>query len=836
MSLISCKSIISQDWNIVFQTPLASSTMDHKVVILLLLFLKSGHGNSLDNYENTQGASLVSLRNKQLAATSVDECAANCEAETEFICRSFQYHNKKQQCVIMAENSKSSPIVRMRDVILFEKKVYLLECKTGNGKNYRGTASKTKSGVTCQKWDATFPHKPNYFPDKHPGEGLEENYCRNPDNDQQGPWCYTTDPNKRFDYCDIPECEVECMHCAGENYVGKISKTESGLKCQAWDSQVPHAHGYLPSKHPNMNLKMNYCRNPDGELRPWCFTTDPNKRWEFCDIPRCTTPPPSSGPFYQCLKGRGENYRGKVAVTVSGRTCQRWKDQTPHKHNRTPENYPCKDLDENYCRNPDKETAPWCYTTDSEVRWEYCAIPSCESSPSSAEHSDGPVLPEQTPVVQECYFGNGDTYRGTSSITVSGKKCQSWSSMRPHVHNKTPEKYPDAGLIMNYCRNPDADKSPWCYTTDPSVRWEYCNLKKCSEAGSSAVESQPPAQVPSAETTSEPDCIVGYGKTYRGKKATTGTGTPCQRWAAQEPHKHSIFTPETNPRAALEENYCRNPDNDVNGPWCYTMNPTKLYDYCDIPQCAPALYDCGKPRVEPKKCPGRVVGGCVANPYSWPWQISLRTRLTMRHFCGGTLIAPEWVLTARHCLDKSLNPLYYKVILGAHQELKLESHVQAIDVARLFLGPSGADIALLKLSSPAMITDKVIPACLPSQNYVVADRTLCYVTGWGDTQGTYGAGLLKEAQLPVVENKVCNRFEYLNGRVKSNELCAGHLAGGADSCQGDSGGPLVCFEKDKYILQGVTSWGLGCARPNKPGVYVRVSRFVNWIEETMRLN
>ncbi|XP_054110571.2 plasminogen [Callithrix jacchus] len=106
----------------------------------------------------------------------------------------------------------------------------------------------------------------------------------------------------------------------------------------------------------------------------------------------------------------------------------------------------------------------------------------------------------------------------------------------------------------------------------------------------------------------------------------------------------------------------------------------------------------------------------------------------------------------------------------------------------------------------------------------------------GLSPGTFGVGVLKEAQLPVIENKVCNRYELLNGRVKSTELCAGHLAGGTDSCQGDSGGPLVCFEKDKYILQGVTSWGLGCARPNKPGVYVRVSRYVTWIEGVMRNN
>uniref|UniRef100_A0A8C0W347 Kringle domain-containing protein n=1 Tax=Castor canadensis TaxID=51338 RepID=A0A8C0W347_CASCN len=81
------------------------------------------------------------------------------------------------------------------------------KCKIGNGKSYRGTMSKTKSGVTCQKWSLIYLGKLSFYPEKYPTEGLEENYCRNPDSDENGPWCYTTNPDQRFDYCDIPECE-----------------------------------------------------------------------------------------------------------------------------------------------------------------------------------------------------------------------------------------------------------------------------------------------------------------------------------------------------------------------------------------------------------------------------------------------------------------------------------------------------------------------------------------------------------------------------------------------------------------------------------------------------
>ncbi|KAM4787455.1 plasminogen-like isoform 3-T3 [Cyanocitta cristata] len=687
-----------------------------KAAFLLLFFLSSVQGGILDRYVRTEGAWLLNPMKQSYRANSEEECAEKCENEEKFACRAFLFTSKDQQCLTLTENTKTAMIFRRANAVLYEKRIYLLECKEGKGVDYRGTKAKTQKGVKCQNWADNDPHKPNYTPEKYPNAGLEENYCRNPDEDEKGPWCYTTDPDTRFDYCNIPECEVECMHCSGENYHGVVATTVSGLECQRWDSQQPHSHGYLPENFPEKDLKNNYCRNPDGEPRPWCFTTSPTKRWDYCDIPRCTTPPPPPAPGRQCLSGRGEDYRGTISVTESGNTCQHWNSQSPHRHARTPENYPCQSLDENYCRNPDGEKRPWCYTTNTTARWEYCNIPSCDST------------------------------------------------------------------------KPEA-----------------------------------------------PDCINENGVDYRGTVAKTARGRTCQEWSSQRPHSHDYFTPTTHPRAGLDKNYCRNPDGDVNGPWCYTTDPRKAWEYCDIPKCPPPQYECGKSKFRPKLCAQRIVAGCISNPHSWPWQISLRTSFGL-HFCGGTLIDPQWVLTAAHCLEKSSRPAAYKVYLGLHKEVATEPSVQIRDVEKLFKEPRRADIALLKLRRPAVINNHVIPVCLPKENSVLGGREECYVTGWGDTKGTRGDGYLKETGFPVIENKICNRPEFLNGRVNNHELCAGNIHGGTDTCQGDSGGPLVCLDQGKFVQHGVTSWGLGCAQPMKPGVYVRVSNYIPWIKTVMESN
>jgi secreted trypsin-like serine protease len=233
----------------------------------------------------------------------------------------------------------------------------------------------------------------------------------------------------------------------------------------------------------------------------------------------------------------------------------------------------------------------------------------------------------------------------------------------------------------------------------------------------------------------------------------------------------------------------------------------------------------------------KVVGGNEAVPHTWPWMAALAFQ---RNFiCGGSLIDPQFVLTAAHCFAKSTNPALYKVILGAHDfSTGLVVGVKAILVHPLFnrLFPRANDVVLLKLDRTVQLNKNINTICLPT--YYTPSGLNCVVTGWGRTfEGGPHADALQEVSVPIWDNGKCNLPKFYPGMIHANMMCAGYEEGGKDSCQGDSGGPLVCpGSNNQWQLHGIVSWGVGCAREGRPGVYSRVSMFTPWIISEMRKN
>ncbi|CAM9767416.1 unnamed protein product [Lampetra planeri] len=785
--------------------------------------------SKLQAYKLTPDSSLHSITQLSYVIETWEKCAKVCNAETTFTCRAFVYDVESNHCATLPVNSLMKTAIAKPGSSLYEKIVYLQDCMVGLGISYRGTVSKTTSGRQCQFWSTNKPHRPNFTPWTHPELGLEDNFCRNPDHGVSGPWCYTTDPARRWEVCGVPACRdpsqpntQNCYQCSGEDYQGNVSQTQSGKECQRWDFQSPHTHSFTANRFPGNEMRHNFCRNPDGQPRPWCLTTDPLLRWELCAVPKCRESSPSPPPLIlkspRCVEDSGASYRGTQSTTRSGKQCQAWSSQYPHKHGVMPESYPCRGLEENFCRNPDGAASPWCYTMDPSSRLEFCDIPNINSQ------SGVLGCAEQ----EECMQCNGGGYRGRVSRTESGRECQHWAAQSPHQHNHTPDRFPDKDLRSNYCRNPNLEPRPWCYTTDPSVRLEACTIPRCTD-------TPPPA------TSTSTVCARGRGEGYRGSRTVTLSGKWCQRWDSQFPHRHSR-TPENYPCSGLQENYCRNPDGN-NGTWCYTVSAALRWEYCDVQPCRPAApsppsppHDPREPGTRARGGGGRIVGGCEARPHSWPWQISLRVKLTAfsrdySHDCGGALITPEWVITAEHCVKR---PAYLmKVYLGAHKDNDPEPSWQTASISRIVVEPGHADIALIKLSSPVRMTDQVNTVCLPERDQQLVHGTMCYITGWGKTKGTGNEGVLKQALLPIISRDVCNREEFLNNRVPHTQICAGYEQGGTDSCQGDSGGPLVCMQAERWVLQGVTSWGIGCGDVGKPGVYTRTAPFMLWIERVI---
>ncbi|XP_078043058.1 trypsin-like serine protease domain-containing protein masquerade isoform X2 [Augochlora pura] len=244
----------------------------------------------------------------------------------------------------------------------------------------------------------------------------------------------------------------------------------------------------------------------------------------------------------------------------------------------------------------------------------------------------------------------------------------------------------------------------------------------------------------------------------------------------------------------------------------------------------------------------RVVGGEDADANEWCWQVALINSLN-QYLCGGALIGTQWVLTAAHCVTnivRSGDAIYVRV--GDHDLTRKYGSpgAQTLRVATTYIHHNhnsqtlDNDIALLKLHGQAELKDGVCLVCLPARGVSHTAGKRCTVTGYG-YMGEAGPIPLRvrEAEIPIVSDAECIRkVNAVTEKIfilPASSFCAGGEQGN-DACQGDGGGPLVCQDDGFYELAGLVSWGFGCGRLDVPGVYVKVSAFIGWINQIISVN
>ncbi|XP_075975810.1 trypsin CFT-1-like [Anticarsia gemmatalis] len=227
----------------------------------------------------------------------------------------------------------------------------------------------------------------------------------------------------------------------------------------------------------------------------------------------------------------------------------------------------------------------------------------------------------------------------------------------------------------------------------------------------------------------------------------------------------------------------------------------------------------------------RIFGGSVTNIENYPEMVALLfspMQVNHQQFCGGSILNQRSVLSAAHCFDEGRHrPGMWRMRVGSsfassggvvHNTARIIMHEQFNSTTLDF------DIAILHSTSAIRYGIGVQPANVGS--FYVEGNEVVWAAGWGYTEEFMQSEQLRHVQVYSISQDIC-RQRYGGGRITDNMLCSGVLdVGGRDQCSGDSGGPLY----RNRVVVGICSWGRGCAHPNFPGVNVRVSRFIPWIQ------
>ncbi|XP_028408139.1 uncharacterized protein LOC114530726 [Dendronephthya gigantea] len=434
-------------------------------------------------------------------------------------------------------------------------------------------------------------------------------------------WYYNEGSNST-DSSEVSEyaIDADCLHLNGSSYRGEISVTASGIPCQSWTEQCPHRHT-MNTTYPELNNAKNYCRNPKNSgQRPWCFTTDRNKRWEYCDIPKCT---PVDGKYGKwslsstCNVTCGEGFEiwtrkcNNPEPRHGGRNCSHLGEPiekrpciretcpgeryyqnnnstcTPAEAEPTLKGsscYPLENFKRPFCQNHGITLSNYIYNTPAkQVRKNRDMNADYDKFTKMDKRNISIFFKVNVTTVENCVKALGllfcHYYLPSCDRTQSVYKRQFicrescldfmhicgniWKILERFLIFQHPEMAKLVSCELQPYRN--AGDSPEC--------WYYNEFS--SSTDSSKV----------SELDIYADCLYLNGSSYDGNISVTASGIPCQSWTEQCPHRHTMNT--TYPELNNAKNHCRNPQNSGQRPWCFTTDRNKRWEYCDIPKCKP---------------------------------------------------------------------------------------------------------------------------------------------------------------------------------------------------------------------------------------------------------
>ncbi|GAB0179010.1 coagulation factor X [Grus japonensis] len=313
-------------------------------------------------------------------------------------------------------------------------------------------------------------------------------------------------------------------------------------------------------------------------------------------------------------------------------------------------------------------------------------------------------------------------------------------------------------------------------------------------------------------------CAKGYVLAEDGKRCVSSVKYPCGKVFVKR-KKRSVILPDDNSDVT----------SDQDGP---LTSGTSLEEDIVTTTESPTPRPGNETSSKTPYVITRIVGGDECHLGECPWQAVLLNEAG-EEFCGGTILNENFILTAAHCMNQSKE---LKVVVGeVDREKKEQSEtmhtVDKILVHSKYIAETyDNDIALIKLKEPIVFSEYVIAACLPEADFaneVLMNQRSGMVSGFGrEFEGGRLSKKLKVLEVPYVDRSTCKQST--NFAITENMFCAGYETEQKDACQGDSGGPHVTRYKDTYFVTGIVSWGEGCAKKGKYGVYTKLSRFLRW--------